>query len=74
VRKKLAVLVTMLLMLAMMIPMAMPAFARGGAAGKCGPPGQGVRVYAKTPGESVPRAYGGPPEGAVSDVCAPGQM
>jgi hypothetical protein len=73
VRKKLAVLVTIALMLAMMMAMAMPAFAQGGAAGKCGPPGQGVRIYARTAGESVPGAYGGPPGEAVRDVCAPGQ-
>ena len=74
VRNKLAVLVAMALMLAMMtMAMAMPAFARGGAAGKCGPPGQSVvSIYAKTPGESVPGAYGGPPGEAVRYLCAPG--
>ena len=72
-RKRLAVLVAMVLMLAMMMALAMPAFAQGGAAGKCGPPGQNARIYARTPGESVPGAYGGPPGEAVRDVCAPGQ-
>jgi len=71
VRKKLAVPVAMALTMTM--AMAMPAFARDGAAGKCGPPGQSiVSIYAKTPGGSVPGAYGGPPGEAVRDLCAPG--
>jgi hypothetical protein len=68
-----SMVVVALVMAAMMVAMAMPAFAQGGAAGECGPPGQGVKIYATTPGESVPGAYGGPPGEAVGDVCAPGQ-
>jgi hypothetical protein len=73
-RRMLLMSAVALAMAAMMLAMAMPTFAKGGAAGNCGPPGQGVRIYAHTPGESVPGAYGGPPGEAVQDVCAPGHQ
>jgi hypothetical protein len=64
-----------LVMAAIMLAMAMPAFARGGAAENCGPPGETHSRDAKVPGESTPEIFGGPPgKVGVSQECAPGQL
>jgi hypothetical protein len=64
-----------LVMAAMMVAMATPAFAKGGAAENCGPPGQTHSDYAKEPGESTPESFGGPPGAVgVTQECAPGQL
>ena len=70
-----------LVMGAMMVTMAMPAFAAGGAAENCGPPGETTREYAKMPG-SLPEVFinedtgtSGPPgKTGVTQYCAPGQL
>ena len=78
-RRILVVLTMALVMAALMLAMAMPAFAshQGGAAGECGPPGQSHQEAAKEPGESTPEAWGGkkesvPPGQSASEQCAPG--
>ena len=78
-RRILRVMAVALVVAAMMLAMAMPAFAshQGGAAGECGPPGQSHNEAAKEPGESTPEAWGGkkesvPPGQSASEQCAPG--
>ena len=74
-RRILLVLAVALVIAAMMVALAMPTFAAGGAADNCGPPGQLISELAKVPGASTPEpeAFGGPPGQRVKDVCAPGQ-
>jgi hypothetical protein len=72
-RRILLVLAVALVIAAMMVALAMPAFAAGGAADNCGPPGQLISDEAKDPSASTPEAFGGPPGQRVKDVCAPGQ-
>jgi hypothetical protein len=59
-RRILLVLAVALVIAAMMVALAMPAFAAGGAADNCGPPGQLISDSAKVPGASTPEAFGGP--------------
>ena len=84
-RRILLVLTVGLIMVAMMLTMAMPALAAPNpesAAGRCGPPGQTHREYAKIPGASTPEVFfedvlgeGGPPgKIGVTQDCAPGQL
>jgi hypothetical protein len=73
-RRIMLVVMVALIMAAMMLAMAMPAFAQGGAAGNCGPPGQTHSQFAKEPGESTPESFGGPPGYGVTQICAPGQL
>ena len=73
-RRILLVLAVALVMAAMMVALAMPTFAAGGAVDNCGePPGQLTSDLAKIPGASAREARGNiPPGEAVQDVCAPG--
>ena len=61
-RRIITVVVVVLAMAAMMLAMAMPAFAKGGAAANCGPPGQTHSEAAKVPGEPTPVTFEGPPD------------
>jgi len=69
-----SLVVVALVMATVMLVMAMPAFAQGGAAGNCGPPGQSHRQAAKVPGKSAPEAWGEPPGQSASKQCAPGHL
>jgi hypothetical protein len=63
-----------LVMAAMMLAMAMPAFGApnpNSAAGNCGPPGQSHSEAAKEEGSAV-EAWGEPPGQSVIEFCAPG--
>jgi hypothetical protein len=84
-KRIITILAVALVMAAMMVALAMPAFAAPNpesAAGACGPPGQTHREYAKIPGASTPEVFfaeffgeGGPPgKIGVSQFCAPGQL
>jgi hypothetical protein len=73
-RRIIMVVVVALVMAAMMLAMALPAFAQGGATVNCGPPGQTIRQEATVPGQSTPEAFEGVPGQAVKDECAPGQL
>ena len=85
-RRILLVLTVALVMAAMMLTMALPAFAAPNpesAAGEaCGPPGQTHKEYAKILGASTPEVFfaeffgeGGPPgKIGVTQFCAPGQL
>jgi hypothetical protein len=77
-RRIIMLVVVALVMAAMMLAMAMPAFGDpnpNSAAGNCGPPGQTHSDYAKEPGESTPESFGGPPGAVgVTQICAPGQL
>jgi hypothetical protein len=63
-RRIITLVVVASVMAAMMLAMAMPAFAargeQGGAAANCGPPGQSHSEFAKDPGSAV-EAWGGLP-------------
>jgi hypothetical protein len=68
-----------LVMAAMMLAMAMPAFAQGGATEPCGgPPGQTINEAAKVPGQSTTETWDQvaqkSPGQDVRDVCAPGHQ
>ena len=71
-----------LVMAAMMLAMAMPAFGApnpNSAAGHCGPPGQTINEAAKVPGQSTPETWqeiGGQksPGQDVVEECAPGHQ
>ena len=80
-----SLLAVTVLMAVMLVVLAMPALAAPNpesAAGRCGPPGQTHREYAKIPGASTPEVFfaeffgeGGPPgKIGVSQFCAPGQL
>jgi hypothetical protein len=73
-RRILLVLTVALVMAAMMLAMAMPAFAQGGAAERCGPPGQTVNGFAMAPGQSTTETWGEAPGQDVATDCAPGQQ
>jgi hypothetical protein len=78
-RRIISLVVAALVMAAMMLVMALPAFAKGGAAENCGPPGQTINEAAKVPGESTPAAWGQiggqkSPGQDVREECAPGQQ
>ena len=84
-KRIITILAVALVMAAMMVALAMPAFAAPNpesAAGACGPPGQTHREYAKIPGASTPEVFfadflgeGGPPgKVGVTQDCAPGQL
>ena len=75
-KKRILVLLTVAaLMGVMLVAMAVPAFAFGGAAENCGPPGLTHREAAMEPGQSTPEAFGGPPgRVGVTQECAPGQL
>jgi hypothetical protein len=72
-RRLLLLLAVVLVMTAMLLATALPAFAKGGVADKCGPPGLGHSIFAKFPGSSTKEAFGGPPGEAIADICAPGK-
>jgi hypothetical protein len=63
-----------LVMAAMMLAMALPAFAQGGATVICGPPGQTIRQEATVPDQSTPEAFEVVPGQRIKDECAPGQL
>jgi hypothetical protein len=75
-RRIISLVVMALVMAAMMLAMALPAFGApnpNSAAGECGPPGQTHNDFAKVPGESTPETFGGPPGAVgVTQECAPG--
>jgi hypothetical protein len=77
-RRIITLVVVALVMAAMMLAMAMPAFGDpnpNSAAGRCGPPGQAHSEDAKEPGESTTETFGGPPGTVgVTQFCAPGQL
>ena len=78
-RRIITVVVVALVMGAMMLAMAMPAFAQDGAAGNCGPPGQIISESAKVPGQSTTETWQGSgaqksPGQDVKTFCAPGQQ
>ena len=72
-KRIISLVVVVLVMAAMMLAMAMPAFAFGGAAANCGPPGRSHSDFAKDPGSAV-EAWGEPPGQSVSQRCAPGHQ
>ena len=76
-RRIITLVVVASVMAAMMLAMAMPAFAargeQGGAAANCGPPGRSHSDFAKDPGSAV-EAWGEPPGQSVSQRCAPGHQ
>lgn len=72
-RRITSLIVVALVMAAMMLAMALPAFAApnpDSAAGRCGPPGQTIRLFTPNPTQ----AFLGAPGQAVSAICAPGQQ
>jgi hypothetical protein len=72
-RRIIMLVVVALVMAAMMLAMALPVFAKGGAAGECDSPGQSTSIDAKFPG-STPEVVGVPPGQHVSTECAPGHL
>jgi hypothetical protein len=73
-RRIITVVVVALVMAAMMLAMAIPAFGApnpNSAAGECGPPGQSHSEAAKEEGSAV-EAWGEPPGQSVIVECAPG--
>jgi hypothetical protein len=76
-RRIISLVVVALVMGAMMLAMAIPAFGApnpNSAAGNCGPPGQSHSEAAKVPGESTPETWGEPPGQSASFFCAPGHQ
>jgi hypothetical protein len=73
-KRIISVLSVMAIMVAMLVAAALPAFADGGAAANCGPPGQTHSDYAKDPGKSTVEARGEPPGQGVREDCAPGHQ
>src|SRR5215208_2082986 len=75
-RRIISLAVVALVMAAMMLAMAMPAFGApnpNSAAGNCGPPGQSHSEAAKEEGSAV-EAWPGPPGQSASALCAPGHQ
>jgi hypothetical protein len=78
-RRIVMLVVVALVMGAMMLAMALPAFAQGGAAANCGPPGQTISDAAQVPEQSTPETWqeiGGQksPGQDVVEECAPGHQ
>jgi hypothetical protein len=73
-RRIIMLVVVALVMGAMTLAMAMPAFAQGEFAENCAPPGQTVGGAAQVPGQSTTEAWGGAPGQDVAENCAPGQQ
>jgi hypothetical protein len=73
-RRIISLVVVALVMATMMLVMALPAFAQGGAAENCGPPGQVINEAAKVPGQSTTENWGGVPGEDVVIICAPGHQ
>jgi len=75
-KRIISLVVVALVMGAMMVAMAIPAFGApnpNSAAGECGPPGQTHSEAAQEPGEPTPVTFGGPPGlVGVTQECAPG--
>jgi hypothetical protein len=79
-RRIISLVVVALVMATMLLAMALPAFAQGGAAANCGPPGQTINEAAKLPGQSttetwqqLPGAQKSPGQDVVTDY-APGHQ
>ena len=75
-RRIISLVVVALVMGAMMLAMAMPAFGDpnpNSAAGNCGPPGQSHSEAAQEEGSAV-EAWGEPPGQSASEECAPGHQ
>jgi hypothetical protein len=76
-KRIISLVVVALVMAAMMLAMAIPAFGApnpNSAAGTCGPPGQTISGAAKVPGQSTTETWGGAPGQDVAAICAPGQQ